>query len=327
MERFLQVAVLVSALVFPSVSQAQKLEKIRVTLASMNSIYYPHFIAVAKGYYRDEGLEIEIIKAGGGVATPALAAGEIQFSTSSGSALAGIIRGLPLKVVYVNIDRPLYWVYTNRPEIRTVADLKGKRLAIQSRGDTMEVAASHVLRQNGLDPVRDVIWVAVGTGANRLSALQAGAIETAVLAFADRVMAQQEGKLREVVDLGREVRMLYTGLATSDRLLKERNELARGFIRATVKGREFFKAYKEESLRIGEKYDRQGTSEVRSADFDATLKVMSAGGEEDLETQKKDIESSKTLLKIAAEIAPERVFDFNAVRSVYQELKAKGWRP
>jgi len=327
MKRSFQAIILVGALVLPAFSQAQKLEKLRVTFASMNSIYYPHFIAVARGYYREEGLEIEIIKAGGGVATPALAAGEVQFSTSSGSALAGILRGLPLKVVYVNIDRPLYWIYTNKPDIRTVSDLKGKRLAIQSRGDTMEVAASHVLRKYGVDPVRDVVWTAVGTGANRLGALQAGAVETAILAFADRLMARQEGKLSEVIDLGREVKMLYTGLATSERLLRERTDLVRGFLRATLKGREFFRAYKDDSLRIGEKYDRQGSWEVRGADYDATLQVMSPNGDEDAETQKKDIEASKSLLKITADIPPEKVFDFGFVRAVYQELRAKGWKP
>jgi len=315
-------------LVSAGAADSQKLEKVRVTFASMGAIYYPHFIAVGKGYYREEGIEIEIIKAGGGVATPALASGEVQFSTSSGSALAGIIRGLPLKVVYVNVDRPLYWIFTNRAEIKTIADLKGKRLAIQSRGDTMELAASQVLRKYGLDPVRDVIWMAVGTGANRLSALQSGAVETAVLAFTDQLIARQEAlKLSEVADLGKEVQMLYTGLAAPDRLLKERADLVRGFLRATVKGREFFKVHKEESLRIGEKYERQASPEIGRADYDATLQVMSPYGEEDLATQNKDIEASKNLLKVAVEVPPERVFDFSLVREVYQELKAKGWRP
>ena len=63
----------------------------------------------------------------------------------------------------------------------------------------------------------------------------------------------------------------------------------RRFIRATVKGREFLKRFKAQSLALGKKYDR-APDDVRNADYDATMEMMTADGTEDLETQKSDID-------------------------------------
>jgi len=91
----------------PCGAQSPKLEDIRVSFASFGVIYYPHFMAKELGFYQDEGLNIEIIAMPGGLATQALVAGDLHFSTSSGSSLNASLRGIKLKVVYVNLDRPL----------------------------------------------------------------------------------------------------------------------------------------------------------------------------------------------------------------------------
>ena len=148
----------------PCGAQSPKLEDIRVSFASFGVIYYPHFIAKELGFYQDEGLNIEIIAMPGGLATQALVAGDLHFSTSSGSSLNASLRGIKLKVVYVNLDRPLYRLWSWRQEIRKVTDLRGKGIGVASRGDTMEGAANLLLRKHGMDPMRDVVWIALGTG-------------------------------------------------------------------------------------------------------------------------------------------------------------------
>ena len=104
----------------PGSAQTAKLEDLRVSFASFGVIYYPHFIAKELGYYRDEGFDIEVIAMPGGLATQALVAGDLQFSTSSGSSLNASLRGIKLKVVYVNLDRPLYKLISWRDDIRGV---------------------------------------------------------------------------------------------------------------------------------------------------------------------------------------------------------------
>src|SRR4026207_1348854 len=84
MRLILLLALLVSWAI-PCGAQAPKLEDLRVSFASFGVIYYPHFIAKELGFYRDEGFNVEWIAMPGGLATQALGAGDLHFSTSSGS--------------------------------------------------------------------------------------------------------------------------------------------------------------------------------------------------------------------------------------------------
>jgi NitT/TauT family transport system substrate-binding protein len=317
-------ALLTASWTAPAFSQTSKLEDLRVSFASFGVIYYPHFIANELGYYRDEGLNIEIIAMPGGIATQALVAGDLQFSTSSGSSLNASLRGIKLKVVYVNLDRPLYKLITWRDDIRKISDIKGKGIGVASRGDTMEGAANLLLRKYAMDPVRDVFWVALGTG-GRVTSLAAKTVDSAVLGFADSLRMLSRGfAVHEVANIGKEIKMLYTGLATSEEVTLKRPDLVRRFIRATVKGREFLRRNKTQSLALGKKYDKS-PDDVRSADYDATIEMMTADGMEDLETQKSDIEIAKRMLNLQKEVAPEQIFDFRFTREVYKELREMGW--
>lgn len=258
------------------------------------------------------------------MATRALVAGDLHFSTSSGSSLNASLRDIKLKVVYVNLDRPLYKLMSWRDDIRKITDVKGKGIGIASRGDTMEGAANLMLRKHGIEPMREVIWVALGTD-GRATSLVAKAVDTAVLGFADshRLLTRNLG-VHEVANMGREIKMLYTGLATTEEMTVKRPDLVKRFIRATVKGREFLKRNKAQSLALGKKYDR-APDDVRHADYDATMEMMTAEGMEDLETQKSDIDIARRMLGVQKEFAPEQIFDFRFVTEVYKELKAIGW--
>ncbi|MGH7875414.1 MAG: ABC transporter substrate-binding protein [Candidatus Binatia bacterium] len=307
-----------------SSAQTTKLEDLRVSFASFGVIYYPHFIARELGFYREEGFNVDWIAMPGGLATQALVAGDLHFSTSSGSSLTASLRGIKLKVVYVNLDRPLYRLVTWRDDIRKVTDLRGKGIGVASRGDTMEGSANLLLRKYGMDPVRDVIWVALGTG-GRVSSLVAKTVDSAVLGFADSRTLQTRGyPVHEVANIGKEIKMLYTGLATSEEMLVKRPDVVRRFIRATVKGREFLKRFKTESLALGKKYDR-APDDVRNADYDATMEMMTADGTEDLDTQKSDIDISRRALAVQKEIPTDQVFEFRFTREVYKELREIGW--
>ncbi len=311
---------MLTACVTLSEAQGPKLENVRVSFASFGAIYYPHFIAKELGFYQEEGINIEIIAMPGGLATQALVAGDLHFSTSSGSSLTASLRGIRLKVVYVNLDRPLYRLWSWRDEIRTVTDLRGRGIGIASRGDTMEGAANLLLRKHGMDPVRDVIWIALGTG-GRLTSLLTRNVDSVVLGFSDSHLLQTRNHpVHEVANIGKEIKMLYTGLATSEELLVRRPDLVRRFLRATVKGREYLKRYKSQSLVLGKKYDRS-PDDVRSADYDATMEMMTADGTEDPETQKSDIDIGRRALGIQKDVAPQQVFDFRLVREVYKELR------
>ena len=101
-----------------------------VSLVTPGAAYMDHFVAIEKGYFREQNLYVEYIRAGGGVATPALLSGELHLSTSAGSALSAALRGGPVKIVYTNLSKPSYKFISTKAGIQSLKDLVGKKIAI-----------------------------------------------------------------------------------------------------------------------------------------------------------------------------------------------------
>jgi NitT/TauT family transport system substrate-binding protein len=308
-------------------TESPPIETVKISFASDSAVYAPFFIAIEKGYLREEGLEMEMIKAGGGAATPALISGDIQYSTSAASSVSATLKGAPLRVVYTNSDRPGYELWSSADGIRTLADLVGQSIAVQSRGDTMEIAARLDLQQHGIDP-DSVSYVAAGYGsAQRIATLQTGSAAAAILGIADVVQVRNAGPTgHRLSNIRDEVQMLYTGLATSDQELQEHRDRVKRLLRATIEGREYYKAFKEETLQIMGKYNER-PPEANEADYDDVIPAMTGDGSMPEEVQQRD-----TALRAAingVEQAPPvgQIYDYSVAKEIYAELQAAGWQP
>jgi NitT/TauT family transport system substrate-binding protein len=303
-----------------------QVDHVRVAFAADSAIYAPHFIAVEKRYYADEGIEMEIVRAGGGVATPALIAGEFQYGTSAGTALSAALQGAPLRIIYTNADRPNYELWSTTPEITSLADIVGKSVGVQSRGDTSEIVARIVLQQHGVDP-NSVIYATLGNGPQLMGALQAGSVDTVVLPYNYLVELQQAApRGSRLVDIRSEVRMLYTGVATNEPELEQHRERAKRFLRATIKGREYYKAFKDETVEILGRYN--GLSrQANAADYDDTLGMMTADGTMPSEVQQRDAVVRAELNGVAQVRPVDQMYDYSLAKEIYQELRTSGWQP
>jgi ABC-type nitrate/sulfonate/bicarbonate transport system substrate-binding protein len=123
-------------------------ENIVVSLVTPSAAYIDHFVAIEKGYFREQNLNVEYIRAGGGVATPALMSGELHLSTSAGSALSAGLRGGPLKIIYTNLSKPSYKFISTKPEIQTLKGLAGKKIAINTFGEEHRIPRSKVITRH-----------------------------------------------------------------------------------------------------------------------------------------------------------------------------------
>jgi ABC-type nitrate/sulfonate/bicarbonate transport system substrate-binding protein len=302
------------------------LEQIKVSFAADSAIYAPHFIAVEKGYYREAGIEMEIVRAGGGVATPALIAGEFQYSTSAATALSAALKGAPLKIIYTNADRPNYDLWSTNPDVKSVNDIVGKSVGVQSRGDTSEIVARIVLQQHGIDP-NSVSYAILGNGPQLMGAVQAGSVDTVVLPYNYAVELQQAApRGTRLVDIRSEVRMLYTGVATNEAELSQHRDRAQRFLRATIQGREYYKAFKDETVEILGTYN--GLShQANEADYEDTLSTMTDDGTMPAEVQQRDAVVRAALNEVEQFPPIEQMYDYSLSREIYQTLRASGWKP
>jgi len=299
-------------------------EKVRFSVAAVTGSYMDEFVAIEKGYHREEGLAVEMIRAGGGIATQALIAGDLHFSTSAGSALGAMLRGAEVKVIYTNIDRPGYQLWSAQPELRSLKDLVGKKIGVTSRGDTQELSVRLLLRKHGINP-NAVAYIPVGFGGTRLAALQAGTVDAVPLGAGDFAQLKQP-KGHMLGDTEKEIRFAYVGLAVSNRLLARQPNLVERFLRAVVKGREYARRNREQTIPIIGKYT-QRNREFNEIDYDSTVPVLTAEGWVSDEILKEDVAMRAELVGVPAPSDYGKFFDYGIVRKIYRELRSSGWKP
>src|SRR5678816_3145013 len=163
------IALLCLIMVLTTAAPVFAIDNIRVSYASLSAAYMDHICAMDRGYFREEDLNIEVIRAPGGVATPGLLSGQFHFSSSASSAVSAAVRGGPVKVVYTNLSRPSYTLVSIKPDITSAKDLVGKKIAINSFGDTGHLSTILYLKKMGVNP-SSVLFIAAGRNEVRLPA-------------------------------------------------------------------------------------------------------------------------------------------------------------
>ena len=131
---------------------------------------------------------------------------------------------------------------------------------------------------------------------------------------------------RRVANLREEAQMVYGGVATHHRELREHRDRTRRFLRAAMKGREYYKAYREETIQILAKYNQSPRSANESS-YDETLSTMDGDASVSLEVQRRDAAARAELNDLDQYPPPEQIFDYSLVQDVYRELQASAWRP
>jgi ABC-type nitrate/sulfonate/bicarbonate transport system substrate-binding protein len=310
---------------------AHAADKVKVSYPTMTSSYIFFFSAIQKGYYKDESLDLDVVEAAGGVATPALVSGDVQFSTSGSSAISAIMKGAKLKVLAVGEDRPSWQIWTTKPEIKTFQDLKGLQVGVLSRGDTGEVAIRYVLKKLGL-PQDFVAYTPMGSSlGTRMAVVRAGSLPAAVLQPAEVETLRAAGGLGNahmIMDLAEEVRSTFNGLATSDDMIKNHADTVMRFVRATRKGMIYARDNRDGAIDVFVKV-MKAQPDAAAHGYDELRKVMAADGAIAPEAQTNELALRADMLSMAADKIPPTtaVFDFSWLEKVNTELKASGWKP
>jgi ABC-type nitrate/sulfonate/bicarbonate transport system substrate-binding protein len=261
---------------------------------------------------------------GGGIATQTLVANKLDFSSSGSSAISAGIRGGPVKIVYTNISRPAYKLVTNKPEIRTMQDLIGRKIAINTHGDTGHLATLLLLKKYQVNP-SSVLFIAVRSNEAKLPAFLAGAVDAAPLTSGE-ISKIGADKGRIFADLGKEIQMVYTGVAVSNQFLAEKPMTVERFMRGLAKGREFARRFKEPTVAIIAKHNPLPV-EALSLDYDVALGSMTEEGSIGDETLKEEVKTRAELVKATKVPDVETLFDYSLIKKAYADLKKEGWKP
>jgi ABC-type nitrate/sulfonate/bicarbonate transport system substrate-binding protein len=299
-------------------------DTIRVSYATLSAAYMDHICAMDKGYLREEGLTVEVIRAPGGVATPGLLSGQFHFSSSASSSLSAAVRGGPLKIVYTNLSRPSYTLVAVKPEITSAKELVGKKIAINSFGDTGHLSTMLYLKKMGVNPA-SVLFIAVGRNEVRFPALRSGAIDAAPLVPRDMVVLKDQ-KHTVLADLGKEIQLVWNGVSVSTKLLGENPQLVERFLRALAKGREFARRYRDETIALISKRDPSPVEAIK-VDYEVTKSSMTEDGSLPDDVLREEVATRAELTKAANPPNASALFDYSLTKKNYAKLKATGWQP
>jgi ABC-type nitrate/sulfonate/bicarbonate transport system substrate-binding protein len=208
-------------------------DKVIVATPGSSLSYLPAKVADEKGFFRDEGVDVEWTQLGGDLAVTAILSGQVGYTTVPSSASAAAAQGAPVKtVVFMSVK--LQHTLVGRPEIATVQDLAGKRVGVQRQGDLTAFESKRVL---DLFNVPNVTILSVGADAERLAALESGAVDAIVASAPWDVKAEQQG-MHVLLPIGNVLEIPQAGLATSDtKINRDADEIAklvRGIIRGTA---------------------------------------------------------------------------------------------
>jgi NitT/TauT family transport system substrate-binding protein len=304
-------------------------DNVRVTIPVFSELdYAPFYLGTDKGYFAAEGLAVELVGAGGGVATPALISGDVQFSGSPSAAISAILKGAPLKIVYVGRDRPPYQVWSGDPSIKTPEDLKGRQVGVVSRGDTHENALRLLLMAHHVDP-NTVAFTAMGFGTGRVAALNAGALPAASLTAEDLEQLKRTPTMHMVADVWHEVQMLVGGIAVDDRMLTTERPLALRFMRALMKGVRYMRTYEDGTVEAMLTHNPNVSRASTHALYRLLVPTNTSDGTLPAPAQQATLDLYADILGMAHDKEPpiSAAFDFSLLAEANRSLDAEGWTP
>jgi ABC-type nitrate/sulfonate/bicarbonate transport system substrate-binding protein len=280
-------------------------------------------IAQEKGFYKEENLNVLTIAATSQAGIQGLVGGSFDFSQILGQTSAAILHGAPLKNVMVFDTRPLFWLFGSK-KIKHVNELKGgKVVGVSSLGANTDQMTREILSLNGIDPRRDVVIQGTGRGALRLPALMVGSLDAAILNPTESIMARKQG-LNELFFYGDyELNIVSGGAAVTEKVLREKPDLVRRFLRGTLRALLWFRSNDKAAVaRMAEGF--KISPEDALSIYKATLKSYTIDGTISRELQVKIINFQREQLKVEKEIAPQEVYDFTILRSLNAELNKMG---
>ncbi len=301
-------------------AEARAAEKVRVSVTNYNLSYLSAGVAAQRGFFKEEGLDVEIVRMNANVAMSSLIAGEVDYTMIFASVIRAAMRGIPLKVIAVLIDSPPY-AFIARPGIAGMKALKGKTVGIGVYGSSNDIIARMMLERSGIDPDKEAKLVAFGTDGARFAALKEGLVDAAIIAPPADAQARKLGLsvLARANDL---FKFPHIGLGTSGKKLKENPQEVVRVIRAFIKANRFVREQRQEAINVLINWGRI-QKEDAVASYDSTAQVFSPDGSMPEEGMRLVIDDAQKALKLNRVFALSEVADAGPLREAQKSLGIK----
>src|ERR1051325_4644369 len=295
-------------------------KKVRVSIPGANVTYLPFYAAKDKGYYREEGIDIEFILMPAALASTAVLTGDIDYNGAVTGVVAAAVRAQPIKAVIFTMRSPVQGLMA-KPEIKDLQQVKGRKIGVSSPGSTTDLATRHIVRKQGYEFGRDYSLVFVATEPGRLAALETGVIDAAMLSVPENILARQKG-FNELALSADFLDFPQNGFGTANKKIKENPDEVLRMVRATLRGLMFVSESKnkEACLDMIMKNWSIKSRAMASEMYDYMSKAMLRDASVSMTGLQALVDQQRESAKVAEPVNAAQVIDYSFVEKARKEL-------
>ncbi len=305
---------------------AQEKKTVRMVFVSLawNS-ELPFRAALARNFFKSQGIQIEpILIRGGPAAIAALTSGEVDFASIGGAqaVFRGKARGLDLTIVGC-ISSTTNYILLGNKQTKSIEDLKGKTIGITGAGTYSEFAVKAFLKKNNIDPNKDVMLRAIGGTVLRAAAIEKGLIAVAPFSTEDAVRLIRSG-YSVISNMNESLGIPQNIIVTRNEVLEKYPETSKRVLKAYIMGIQLAKYNKREAIKAGYDSGLQGDPDIVNAAWDLyapgltpDLSIAVPGIQQMLD---EDIRSGY----VDSKFTVDRVINDRILKNAQQELRSEG---
>ena len=332
MLRVLAAVTLISCLGLPEAFGAEALKKIRIASKGGGETLLPYLISQRLGFYREEGLDVDVIVTRGTVTTQVLVGGAVDYG--NGGSIPAILGGARLKILLISTDKPAQYMVSSA-KISQLKQLAGKTIAVSDSAGNSTLILRELLTKNGV-PIESVQMRALGEQSMRLGALLGGTVDATLVSYGAAQHAQTKG-FRILAYSGDYVSSLSANLETTDDKIQNAPDEVFRVVKATLKGQLFFHRnangatkFVMEVLRLTHVNEAAEFWAERTKQASELAKVGRASDEAlatNIDRVREQMKMVGASSRIKEKLALDRVYDFSFVKKAYEEIQASKWDP
>jgi NitT/TauT family transport system substrate-binding protein len=285
---------------------------------AINMVY--SFVARDSGLLQKHGLDARIVVFdAGSILAQAALSGEVKISVSSGPAtIASRSQGADTIIVGACVNTLPYSI-VGAKGITKWEQLKGKKIAISRFGSGTDTAVRLVLKKFGLDPLKDVVIVQLGTQPSRVQALSAGVIDATIISPPLDITAKKQGFqiLVNIAELG--IPYPQQIIETTDRFIREDPRTVKNFVKGFIEGVRYAGTHKEETKKVMTKYLKTTDPEILEATYHSFVQVTDESGYPNLEGIRNAIDEVAQRVPAVKNRKPEDFINTRFLRELENE--------
>ena len=292
-------------------------DKIKIGVPNYNLSNLSIGVAQKKGFFKEEGIEAELVAMRSSVVMAALVSGDLDYTTLLGALAGAAVKGTSVRLIANSVDRPPL-SFVTQARIKAPSQLKGATIGIGSYGTNVDLVARRIVKHYGFDPEKDIRVLALGSSAARLAGLQQGIVDVIVVAPPEDYKAKKLG-FNVLIRADELVRFPYNGLGATVRKIEQSGDEVKRVIKAVLKANRFIRRNREGAIQVLVDWAK-ASREDAAASYDSSMKVFSEDGNMSDDDLRILIDNASKEIKPARPILPSDIADLNPLRQAQKEL-------